>query len=110
MEKKNIVIYVFSEELNGKSKEPTTSLIIGANGSGKSFILKILAEIFNAIESTNALGQMKYSHYEVVYIINRELIQLQILNRQIFVHKNGVLLEKYDKSILPTKALQYHLC
>ena len=104
-EKEHCNIRFFSEELNGKSKEPTTSLIIGANGSGKSFILKILAEIFNAIESTNALGQMKYSHYEVVYIINRELIQLQILNRQIFVHKNGVLLEKYDKSILPTKAL-----
>lgn len=104
-EKEHCNIRFFSEELKDKSNEPTTSLIIGANGSGKSFILKILAEIFNAIESQNALGQMKYSHYEIVYIINRELIQLQILNKQIFIHRNGVLLEKYDKSILPTKVL-----
>lgn len=104
-DKEHCNIHFFSDELKEKNNEPITSLIIGANGSGKSFILKILAEIFNAIESTNFLGQMKYSHYELVYIINGQLIQLQILNRQIFIHKNGVLIEKYDKSIFPTKAL-----
>lgn len=104
-EKEHCNIQFFSDELKGKSNEPITSLIIGANGSGKSFVLKLLADIFNAFQSTNALGQMKYSHYELVYVINGELIQLQILNRQVFIHKNGMLLEKYDNSVLPSKAL-----
>lgn len=104
-EKEHCNIQFFTEEFKDKSNEPVTSLIIGANGSGKSFILKILAEIFNAIENPNALEQMKYSHYEIVYIIKGKIIQLQILNRQTFIHENGVLLEKYDKSILPTKVL-----
>lgn len=104
-EKEHCNIQFFTEEFKDKSNEPVTSLIIGANGSGKSFILKILAEIFNAIENPNALEQMKYSHYEIVYIIKGKKIQLQILNRQTFIHENGVLLEKYDKSILPTKVL-----
>ncbi len=104
-DKEHCNIKFFSDELKEKNDEPITSVIIGANGSGKSFILKILAEIFNAVESSNALGQMKYSMYELVYFINEKLIQLQILNRQIFIHENGVLLEKYDKSILPAKAL-----
>lgn len=59
-DKEHCNIKFFSDELKEKNDEPITSVIIGANGSGKSFILKILAEIFNAVESSNALGQMKY--------------------------------------------------
>ena len=104
-EKEHCNIKFFHDELENKSNGPITSLIIGANGTGKSFVLKILAEIFNALQNVNLLSQMKYSHYELIYAVNGELIQLQILNRKIFIHKNGVLLEKHESSIFPAKAL-----
>lgn len=98
-------IHFFSDELNWNSSNPTTSLIIGVNGSGKSFILKILSEMFNAIDSPSALGQLKYSHYELVYTMNGKLVELQILNRQVFIHVDGELLEKNNSKFLPSKAL-----
>ena len=98
-------IRFFSDELNWNSSNPTTSLIIGANGSGKSFVLKILSEIFNAIDSQSALGQLKYSHYELVYTMNGKLVELQILNRQVFIHVDGEFLEKDISKILPSKVL-----
>lgn len=98
-------IRFFSDELNWNSSDPATSLIIGANGSGKSFILKILSEIFNAIDSPSALGQLKYAHYKLKYTMNRKSVVLQILNRQVFIHMNGELLENDISEILPRKAL-----
>lgn len=98
-------IRFFSDELNWNSSDPATSLIIGANGFGKSFILKILSEIFNAIDSPSALGQLKYAHYELKYTMNRKSVELQILNRQVFIHMDGELLENDISEILPRKAL-----
>ena len=104
-EKEHCNIRFFNGELSEEISGPITSLIIGANGSGKSFILKILAEIFNSIQSPNALGQLKYSYYELIYVMHGDIIQLQILNRQIFFHRNGMLIEEYENEILPSKVL-----
>ena len=113
-EKEHCNIEFFRNDLKVENRDPITSLIIGANGSGKSFILKILAEMFNALQSVNALGQMKYSYYELVYVIDGDIFQLQILNRQIFIHKNGellkedmrdALLEEDIRDALPKKVL-----
>lgn len=104
-EQEHCNIRFFDGDVISSNNSPIVSLIIGANGSGKSFILKILAEMFNALESPNALGQMKYSCYELTYVMNGDIFQFQILNRQIFVHKNGELLDKMTTDNLPEKAL-----
>ena len=104
-EKEHCNIEFLRNDFNMENGDPVTSLIIGANGSGKSFILKIIAEMFNALQSANGLGQMKYSYYELVYIIDGDIFQLQILNREISIHKNGELLEEDIRDALPKKVL-----
>jgi len=104
-EQEHCNIRFFDGDVISSNNSPIVSLIIGANGSGKSFILKILAEMFNALESPNGLGQMKYSCYELTYVMNGDIFQFQILNRQIFVHKNGELLDEMTTDNLPEKAL-----
>lgn len=100
-------ICFISDELKDVVEEPVVSLIIGANGSGKSFILKILADIFNATQNTNALSQLKYSYYELKYFLDGELVELQIINKQIVIHRNGVLQEENESLLNKVLAVSF---
>ncbi|MBC5709640.1 ATP-binding protein [Hungatella sp. L12] len=97
-------IRFFPDDLKSKSERPITTLIIGANGAGKSFILMILSDIFNAVQNANSVSQLKYTYYGLKYILNGDLIEIEIINRAVIIHKNDVLLDKGNYA-LPKKVL-----
>ena len=69
-------IEFIKSEYDNSIQEPITTVLIGVNGSGKSFVLKTISEIFNAIQNSNAMAQLKYSHYEMKYVIDGNVIDL----------------------------------
>ena len=95
----------FSQEPNSHSTEPVTTLIIGANGTGKSFVMKILSEIFLAVQNDNVGKLLPYDYYCLNYVLNGQLVEIAIINRTIIIHSNGVLIEQPDITILPQKVL-----
>lgn len=97
-------IRFFPEDLKSKSNAPITTLIVGANGAGKSFILMILSDIFNTVQNENSISQLKYSYYGLKYILDGDLIEIEIVNRALIIHKNDVLLERANYA-LPQKVL-----
>ena len=64
----------------------------------------ILSDIFNAVQNTNSVLQLKYTHYGLKYILNGDLIEIEIINRAVIIHKNDVLLDKGNYA-LPKKVL-----
>lgn len=93
------------EELKVHSTEPITSLIIGANGTGKSFVMKILSEIFLAVQNDSVGKQLPYDYYCLKYVLNGQLVEVEIINRTVIIHSNGVLIERLDLAVLPQKVL-----
>ena len=93
------------QELKAHSAEPITTLIIGANGTGKSFVMKILSEIFLAVQTDSVGKLLPYDYYCLKYVLNGQSVEVEIINRTVIIHSNGVLIEKSDISILPQKVL-----
>lgn len=100
----HINVRFFPDDLKSKSTEPITTVIVGANGAGKSFILMMLSDIFNAVKNVSSIAQLKYSYYGLKYILKGDLIEIEIVNRTIIIHKNDVLLGVNDFA-LPEKVL-----
>lgn len=94
-----------SSNLKSQKMEPLTTLIIGANGTGKSFALKILSEIFLAVQNDNVGKMLPYDYYRLEYILDGNHIEIEIKNRAIVIHCNGMLSENDDTSLFPQKVL-----
>ena len=86
------------------AKEPTSSIIIGNNASGKSFILMVIAEIFDALDNQRNLAMLKYEYYDLGYRYNRDEYRIMIINRSLNVYKNGIEVGKEELK-LPQKVL-----
>ncbi len=99
----------FVDKMSDVVDEPVVSLIIGANGSGKSFVLKTLADIFYALQSSNVLSQLKYSYYELNYFFNGDLIEIHIINKQVMIHRNGILIEIGERILNKVLAVSFML-
>lgn len=108
-EEEHCNICFFIDRMSDVVDEPVVSLIIGANGSGKSFVLKTLADIFYALQSSNALSQLKYSYYELNYLFNGDLIEIHIINKQVVIHRNGILLETRESILNKVLAVSFML-
>lgn len=86
------------------AKEPTSSIIIGNNASGKSFILMVIAEIFDSLDNQRNLAMLKYEYYDLGYRYNRDEYRIMIINRSLNVYKNGIEVGKEELK-LPQKVL-----
>ncbi|GAA5030918.1 hypothetical protein GCM10011506_21820 [Marivirga lumbricoides] len=84
-----------------KQEEPFTSVIIGMNGTGKSFILKTIADIFYQLEKMQNEKKrddisfafyLRYSFYEANYEVysNRWLVQKGIKKERSDVNKINI--------------------
>lgn len=94
-----------SDSIKAPSSEPITTLIIGANGTGKSMSMKILSEIFLAVQNNSTGKLLPYEYYSLKYLLDNAQIEIEIINKTIIIHKNGILCEKADMSLLPQKVL-----
>lgn len=95
----------FPDNFTAGATEPLTTLIIGANSTGKSFAMKILSEIFQAVSSESVSRSLQYDSYCLKYILNGDFIEIEIKNRAIIIHKNNILVEKAVEAVLPQKVL-----
>lgn len=99
----------FSDNYRDNADDPVVTLIIGVNGAGKSRALGIITEIFGALQSESIRKNLKYDKYVLRYIIGGNLIEVEINNRQIIIHKNNELkdndAQSSEKQLFPNKVL-----
>ena len=84
---------------------PITTLIIGANGAGKSSALKYITEIINACIDKSHSKSLQYSFYCLRYYYEKNIIEIIIRNKTILFLKNGKMIEEKEKYRLPKKVL-----
>ena len=97
--------HFFPDNFTSGAAEPLTTLIIGANSTGKSFAMKILSEVFQAVSNESVGRTLQYDSYCLTYFLNGEFIEIEIINRTIIIHKNNILMEESVESVLPSKVL-----
>lgn len=73
--------HFFPDNFTSDVAEPLTTLIIGANSTGKSFAMKILSEIFQAVSNESVSRVLQYDSYCLTYFLNGEFIEIEIINR-----------------------------
>ncbi len=101
------------EEIEDDYSSPFTTLLLGSNGTGKSSILQMITEIFYYVESQiseketrHIFSRFKYSYYELVYLLNNQLIKIEIKHKSIKMFSNSNELHKDDyMAFLPNKVL-----
>lgn len=103
--KNNILcdIKIVKDDYHGSNK-PTTSIIIGNNSSGKSFILAVIAEFFDVLDSQKAITTLKYESYNLKYSYNGDNFNINIYNKNIIVYKNNIK-KSIQEIQLPSKVL-----
>lgn len=95
----------FPDNFIAGTTEPLSTLIIGANSTGKSFAMKILSEIFQAVSNESVTKALQYDSYCIKYFLNGDFVEIEIINKAIIIHKNNVLVEKSVEAVLPQKVL-----
>lgn len=99
----------FSDKYSDNADEPVVSLIIGVNGAGKSRALGIITEIFGALQSESIKRSLKYDKYVLRYYMGGNFIEVEIVDRQIMIHKNNVLVDNnnlnLEQFLFPNKVL-----
>lgn len=95
----------FPDNFNAGNAEPLSTLIIGANSTGKSFVMKILSEVFQAVSNNSVSKVLQYDSYCIQYFLNGDFIEIEVINKTIVIHKNNILIEEAVETVLPQKVL-----
>ena len=106
--KKNIL---FSAKFDDSGLSPLSSIyttvIIGENGCGKSYLLSVIASFFQNLDlhlnSTKRVN-FRYENYFVKYLIDGSEYTVEVKNNELTFFKNGEIISK-DKVRLPTKVI-----
>ncbi|MBT9779628.1 hypothetical protein GPL15_24425 [Clostridium sp. MCC353] len=72
---KNILDVLFVSEKSKDAHAPFSTLILGENGTGKSFLLKTIADIFIFLDKMQTLKRkpkFRYEKFSVLYIYNNK--------------------------------------
>lgn len=99
----------FSDNYKDNIDDPVVTLIIGINGAGKSRALGIITDVFGALQSESIRRNLKYDKYVLRYNIGGNLVEVEINNRQLIIHKNNELIDNavlsLEKQLFPNKVL-----
>lgn len=94
---------------NNTSESFYTSVIIGMNGCGKSYLLKLICDIFILIndkcDNTQKDIFFRYDFFNIEYIINKAKIKISYDHRKINFYLDGVKVDTLNKSHLPCSVL-----
>ena len=110
---KGNVIYdcEFSDSKKNARQKILTTLIIGENGTGKSFLLATIADFFRYLsgQANRATGQMnslvfKYDYAEISYLLGESLIEIKRNKSDIQAIRDGKLIE-LEQVIFPSRVL-----
>ncbi|EPM4283879.1 AAA family ATPase [Vibrio sp. 1403] len=88
---KNKVIYdcVFNDSKMEEREDLFTTLIIGENGAGKSFLLKMLSDFFRHISNRNKPNNVKYDFFKVKYQLNENFYSIEKSEGRLISYKNN---------------------
>ncbi|MGN4425704.1 AAA family ATPase [Bacillus cereus group sp. MYBK30-1] len=66
-----------------------STVIIGANGSGKSYLLSLITEVFRALESKklNRDFTLRYEYYSIKYYLNHTIYSVEIFKKRFKILK-----------------------
>lgn len=84
---------------------PFVTIMVGANGTGKSYALRTLADILYSVENKNVLKNLPMDRYYLNYSLRGNNIEIEIINKTVMVHRNGELIEHNLSSVLPESVL-----
>ena len=105
---KEKVIYdcIFNDNRDGGRNDLLTSLIIGENGVGKSYLLSVISEFFRLIEQKKKVKNksFKYEVVEVNYTLDGNEYSIYKNKDSIHYKKNGKNVE-LNNILLPNKIL-----
>jgi predicted ATPase len=92
---KNKVIYdcVFNSSKMEERENLFTTLIIGENGAGKSFLLKMLSDFFRHISNRSKPNNIKYDFFKVKYQLNENLYSIEKSEGRLISYKNKKLID-----------------
>lgn len=94
----------FNEKVNNNRDEVFTSLIIGENGVGKSFLLKIISDFFRFISRPAKSTQIKYERMSVSYNIYNDKYEITKEKNTLSFKINGVEVSR-EKIKIPNKII-----
>ncbi|OXB96852.1 MULTISPECIES: AAA family ATPase [Bacillus] len=104
--KKTIFDIKFLDEKQNVDNKPFSTVIIGANGAGKSYLLSLLTEVIRAIESKkfNKDFTLRYEYYSIKYCLNHTMYSVEIFKKKFRILKedNPIRIDEID---LPSKVL-----
>ncbi|MEZ9300516.1 AAA family ATPase [Vibrio splendidus] len=92
---KNKVIYdcVFNDSKMEERENLFTTLIIGENGAGKSFLLKMISDFFRHISNRSKPNNIKYDFFKVKYQLNENLYSIEKSDGKLISYKNEKLID-----------------
>ncbi|PKH62852.1 hypothetical protein CXF84_00760, partial [Shewanella sp. Bg11-22] len=87
---KKKVIYdcVFNNSEMEERESLFTTLIIGENGAGKSFLLKMLSDFFRHISNRSKPNNIKYDFFKVQYQLNENSYSIEKSEGRLISYKN----------------------
>lgn len=104
---KEILKATFTEKDKEDREKPFSTLILGENGTGKSFLLKTIADIFIYLDKAQMGGKPKYKYekFSIEYFLNCEEYEIdRVSGKGIVCKKNGVI-SSIEEMKLPTNVL-----
>ncbi|WP_215191838.1 AAA family ATPase, partial [Exiguobacterium sp. s7] len=83
-----------------------STVIIGENGTGKSYLLTVISEILRILDSSMRKSDLslRYDEYYLEYFISKNKYRIEIINKQLRCFKNDALID-YGKNDLPARIL-----
>ncbi|WP_186429670.1 AAA family ATPase [Clostridium sp. BSD9I1] len=106
-------VHFCEDDTYSNNEVPFTTVLIGANGTGKSFLLAEVSELFRQIHQkifNNRILKLKYKFYEVEYSIGKHKVIITISDNKIINIKynlKDINIKDIDKNelILPISNL-----
>jgi len=88
-------------------QKPLTTVIIGSNGSGKSYLLKLISDVFNYIDDSFSRRKVKfrYEYFYFEYFINGYMYTVEMKSNAITRCKCNTFDISYFDIVLPSKVL-----
>jgi len=103
---KDICNVNFSDISNDMNLKPYTTVLIGANGSGKTYLLKIICDIFKFLkDKLGSNSQYVYDYFHVEYCICNKIYKVEVIKNNILKCMCNMKEIPFKEILLPKKIL-----
>ncbi len=92
-------------EIKEHRNQPFTTVLIGSNGAGKSYLLTIITEVFRALENIqkNKDYSLRYENYSLVYILKNKEYKIELEKKN--TRKSSLQFFEFPEKVLASSFL-----